>query len=29
MTEDEIVAEGRKRLKNTCLVFADEEPQPK
>jgi hypothetical protein len=25
MTEKEIVAEGRKKLKNTCLVFADEE----
>ena len=25
MTEEEIVAEGRKKLKNTCLVFADEE----
>jgi hypothetical protein len=25
LTEEEIVAEGRKRLKNTCLVFADEE----
>jgi len=25
LSEDEIVAEGRKRLKNTCLVFADEE----
>lgn len=24
MTEEEIVAEGRKALKNTCLVFADE-----
>lgn len=24
MTEEEIVAEGRKQLKNTCLVFADE-----
>jgi hypothetical protein len=22
--EDEIIAEGRKRLRNTCLVFADE-----
>ncbi len=25
MTEEEIVAEGRKRLRNTCLVFADDE----
>jgi hypothetical protein len=25
MTEEEIVAEGRKKLKNTCLVFADDE----
>jgi hypothetical protein len=24
MTEEEIVAEGRRKLKNTCLVFADE-----
>jgi hypothetical protein len=24
MTEEEIVAEGKKRLKNTCLVFADD-----
>lgn len=24
MTEDEIIAEGRAKLKNTCLVFADE-----
>jgi len=24
MTEEEIVAEGRKKLKNTCLVFAEE-----
>ena len=24
LTEDEIVAEGRKKLKNTCLVFADD-----
>ena len=24
MTEEEIVADGRTRLKNTCLVFADE-----
>ena len=24
MTEEQIVAEGRKKLKNTCLVFADE-----
>jgi hypothetical protein len=24
MSEEEIVAEGRKRLKDTCLVFADE-----
>lgn len=24
MTEDEIIAEGRKALRNTCLVFADE-----
>ena len=23
-SEDEIIAEGRKRLRNTCLVFADE-----
>jgi len=26
MTEEEIVAEGRRKLKNTCLVFADEAP---
>jgi hypothetical protein len=25
MTEEEIVAEGRKKLKNTCLVFAEED----
>jgi hypothetical protein len=25
MSEEEIVAEGRKKLKNTCLVFADDE----
>ena len=24
MTEDEIIAEGKKKLRNTCLVFADE-----
>ncbi|MHB8834393.1 MAG: DUF2889 domain-containing protein [Candidatus Methylomirabilia bacterium] len=24
MTEEEIIAEGRTKLKNTCLVFADE-----
>jgi hypothetical protein len=24
MTEEEIIAEGRKKLKNTCLVFAEE-----
>ena len=24
MSEEEIVAEGRAKLKNTCLVFADE-----
>ncbi|GAB4260864.1 DUF2889 domain-containing protein [Deferrisoma sp.] len=24
MTEDEIVAQGKKRLRNTCLVFADD-----
>ena len=29
MTEEEIVAEGRKRLRNTCLVFADDRgPRP-
>jgi hypothetical protein len=28
MTEEEIVAEGRRKLKNTCLVFADEEQSP-
>ena len=26
LTEEEIVAEGRRRLKNTCLVFADQAP---
>lgn len=25
LTEEEIVAEGRRKLKNTCLVFADED----
>jgi len=24
MNEEEIIAEGRTKLKNTCLVFADE-----
>ncbi|HWR98721.1 MAG TPA: DUF2889 domain-containing protein [Candidatus Methanoperedens sp.] len=28
LTEEEIVAEGRRRLKNTCLVFADEARRP-
>lgn len=28
MSEEEIVAEGRRKLKNTCLVFADEAPPP-
>ncbi len=28
LSEEEIVAEGRRRLTNTCLVFADEEEAP-
>jgi hypothetical protein len=27
LTEEEIIAEGRKKLRNTCLVFADEQEE--